>query len=144
MEEFTALISADHVPYLSSFIGVIVGISVIISFAVVALSMYMAVLQRTREIGILKAIGASKIFIVSLIVIESLIVGLGGTILGILFSYGARALLLKLVPSSLPQAIVVTWWPIAAGIVLGAAVLGALFPGLSAARHDPIEALAYE
>jgi putative ABC transport system permease protein len=144
MEEFTALISADKVPYLSPFIAVIIGISVVISFAVVALSMYMAVLQRTREIGILKAIGASRTFILSLIVLESLAVGLGGTILGILFSFGTRALLLQLVPSSLPQAIVYSWWPIAAGIVLGAALLGALYPGFSAARHDPIEALAYE
>jgi putative ABC transport system permease protein len=144
MEEFTALTSADKIPYLSSFIAVIVGISVVISFAVVALSMYMAVLQRTREIGILKAIGASKTFIVGLIVAESLLVGLGGTILGIIFSYGARTLLAKFVPSSLPQAIVVTWWPIAGGIVLGAALLGALYPGVSAARQDPIEALAYE
>lgn len=144
MEEFTALISADKVPYLSQFIAVIIGISVVISFAVVALSMYMAVLQRTREIGILKAIGASRSFILSLIVAESLVVGFAGTMLGIVFSYGTRALLLAFVPSSLPQAIVYEWWPRAAAIVLGAALIGALYPGLSAARHDPIEALAYE
>jgi putative ABC transport system permease protein len=144
MEDFTALFSPDKVPYLSPFIAVIVGISVVISFAVVALSMYMAVLQRTREIGILKAIGASRGFILTLIVAESLVVGFAGTVLGILFSFGTRALLMKLVPSSLPQAIVFEWWPIATGIVLGAALLGALYPGISAARHDPIEALAYE
>ena len=144
MEEFMTFFSPDKVPFLSQFIAVIVGISVVISFAVVALSMYMAVLQRTREIGILKAIGASRSFILSLIVAESLVVGLGGTVLGILFSFGTRALLHHLVPSSLPQSIVYEWWPIAAGIVLGAALLGALYPGLSAARHDPIEALAYE
>ena len=144
MEEVLDLISPDKVPYLSQFIAVIVGISVVISFAVVALSMYMAVLQRTREIGILKAIGASRSFILSLIVSESLVVGFAGTVLGILFSFGTRALLLKLVPSSLPQAIVYDWWPKATAIVLGAALLGALYPGLSAARHDPIEALAYE
>jgi putative ABC transport system permease protein len=144
MEEFTALFSPDKVPYLSQFITVIIGISVVISFAVVALSMYMSVLQRTREIGILKAIGASRSFILTLIVAESLTVGFAGTVLGILFSYGTRALLHALVPSSLPQAIVYDWWPKAAGIVLGAALLGALYPGVSAARHDPVEALAYE
>jgi putative ABC transport system permease protein len=144
MQEMLDLISPEKVPYLSQFIAVIIGISVVISFAVVALSMYMAVLQRTREIGILKAIGASRSFILTLIVVESLVVGFAGTALGILFSFGTRALLLKLVPSSLPQAIVLEWWPIAAGIVLGAALLGALYPGVSAARHDPIEALAYE
>jgi putative ABC transport system permease protein len=144
MEEFMTFFSPDKVPFLSQFIAVIIGISVVISFAVVALSMYMAVLQRTREIGILKAIGGSRSFILSLIVVESLAVGFGGTVLGILFSFGTRALLHQLVPSSLPQAIVYDWWAKAAGIVLGAALLGALYPGLSAARHDPIEALAYE
>jgi putative ABC transport system permease protein len=144
MQELMDLISPEKVPYLSQFIAVIIGISVIISFAVVALSMYMAVLQRTREIGILKAIGASRSFILTLIVAESLVVGFAGTALGILFSFGTRALLAKLVPSSLPQAIVYGWWPIAAAIVLFAALLGALYPGVSAARHDPIEALAYE
>jgi putative ABC transport system permease protein len=144
MREFVDLFSPDKVPFLSQFITVIIGISVIISFAVVALSMYMAVLQRTREIGILKAIGASRTFIVSLIVCESLIVGFAGAVLGILFSFGTRAILLALVPSSLPQAIVFDWWPRATGIVLFAALLGALYPGISAARHDPIEALAYE
>jgi len=144
MQDMLDLISPDKVPYLSQFIFVIIGISVVISFAVVALSMYMAVLQRTREIGILKAIGASQSFILTLIVAESLAVGFAGTVLGILFSFGTRGLLMKLVPSSLPQAIVYEWWPRAAGIVLFAALLGALYPGISAARHDPIEALAYE
>ena len=45
------------------FINVIIGIGVVIGFAVVCLSMYMAVLQRTREIGILKSLGASQWFI---------------------------------------------------------------------------------
>ncbi len=47
-------------------------------------------------------------------------------------------------PASLPMAIVPIWWPIAGAITLVGAALGALYPGLSAARHDPIEALAYE
>ena len=65
------------------------GIGVVIGFAVVCLSMYMAVLQRTREIGILKSLGASKGFILGIILSEALLLGLGGTILGILMSYGA-------------------------------------------------------
>jgi ABC-type antimicrobial peptide transport system permease subunit len=44
----------------------------------------------------------------------------------------------------LPQAIVPDWWPIAAAIAMGSAVLGALYPATLAARQDPIQAIAYE
>lgn len=144
MRDLVSMTSVDALPVLSTFTHVIIGIGVLIAFVVVCLSMYMAVLQRTREIGILKAIGAPKVFILQLILAEALIMGFGGTVLGILLSYGTRALLLSLVPSSLPQAIVYIWWPISGGIALGAALLGALYPGFSAAQKDPIAALSYE
>ena len=65
-------------------------------------------------------------------------------VLGISFSFATRYAIMRLVPASLPQAIVPEWWPIAGGIVLGAAILGAIYPGTIAVRQDPIEALAYE
>jgi putative ABC transport system permease protein len=144
MDEFTSLFSVNNIAGLREFIGVIMSIGVIIGFAVVCLSMYMAVLQRTREIGILKSLGASQWFILRVIVAEALILGLFGSLLGIVFSFGAYWLIRTLVPASIPMVIVPSWWPIAAGITLVGAALGALYPGLSAARHDPIEALAYE
>jgi putative ABC transport system permease protein len=144
MAEITALYNVNNIAGLSEFIYVVMGIGVVIGFAVVCLSMYMAVLQRTREIGILKALGGSNGFILRIILEEAMVLGLGGTVLGILMSFGAWWLIRTLVPSSLPMIIVPEWWPIAGGITLMGAGLGALYPGLSAARHDPIEALAYE
>jgi putative ABC transport system permease protein len=91
MEEFTSLLNVNNIPALAGFIAVVMGIGVVIGFAVVCLSMYMAVLQRTREIGILKSLGASKGFILGIILSEAFFLGLGGTILGILMSYGAAA-----------------------------------------------------
>jgi len=144
MDEITALYSVNNVAGLSEFIYVVMGIGVVIGFAVVCLSMYMAVLQRTREIGILKALGGSNTFILRIILAEAMVLGLGGTALGILMSFGAWWLIRTLVPSSLPMIIVPIWWPITGAITLLGSGLGALYPGLSAARHDPIEALAYE
>jgi len=144
MDEITALYSVNNVAGLSEFIYVVMGIGVVIGFAVVCLSMYMAVLQRTREIGILKALGGSNTFILRIILAEAMVLGLGGTVLGILMSFGAWWLIRTLVPSSLPMIIVPIWWPITGAITLLGSGLGALYPGLSAARHDPIEALAYE
>jgi putative ABC transport system permease protein len=144
MDEIIAATSVNNYPGLQEFIYVVMGIGVVIGFAVVCLSMYMAVLQRTREIGILKALGGSNGFILRIILAEAMVLGIGGTIVGIFMSFGAWWLIRTLVPSSLPMIIVPEWWPIAGAITLVGAALGALYPGLSAARHDPIEALAYE
>ncbi len=142
--ELQSLISVDKIPMLSAFLKIIMGIGVVIGFLVVSLSMYMAVLQRTREIGILKSLGATKGFIMGLILAEAFCLGLGGTIFGIALSYGARSAIHAVMPASLPQIIVYAWWPRAGAIAMGAALLGALYPGMLAVRQDPIEALAYE
>jgi putative ABC transport system permease protein len=144
MAEFTSLYNVNNIPALREFIIVIMAIGVIIGFAVVLLSMYMAVLQRTREIGILKSLGASQVFILRIILTEAVILGMGGTILGIAMSFGACWLIRTVEPASIPMVIVPFWWPIAGVVTLIGTALGALYPGLSAARHDTIEALAYE
>lgn len=144
MKELESSYSVSNIPLLSGFINAVMGIGVVIGFAVVSLSMYMAVLQRTREIGILKSLGASKGFVLGIVLAEAFALGFGGTIMGIVFSFGTRAILHAVMPASLPQAIVPTWWPIAGLIAMGAALLGALYPGMIAVRQDPIEALAYE
>ena len=144
VEELVSLTSVDNVPMLRGLLNVIIGVAIVIGAAVASLSMYMAVQQRTREIGILKSLGASKFLVVRIILMEALFLGLGGSILGIGLSFVSRWLLTKLVPASLPQAIVPEWWPIAGAVAMGAAILGALYPGMIAARQDPIQALAYE
>src|SRR5206468_528205 len=99
---------------------------------------------RTREIGILKSLGASREYILRIILAEAAILGVSGTLFGIVLSFLARWLIQTLVPASLTQAIVPGWWPRVLFISLVGALLGALYPGLRAARQDPIEALAYE
>ncbi len=146
MKEWTSLFTVDTVQggAIRTFINVIIGIGVVIGFAVMLLSMYMAVLQRTREIGILKSLGASRGFILRLILAEAVVMGVAGTVIGIGLSFLGRWLIMTLVPASVIQAVVPGWWPIAGGITLAGVVLGALYPGLRAAKQDPIEALAYE
>jgi putative ABC transport system permease protein len=142
--EFIAQYDVNNIPALRAFVWVVISIGVVIGFAVVCLSMYMAVLQRTREIGILKSMGGSKWFILRIIMAEAAMMGIGGSILGINPSFGASWLIRALVPASIQMVIAYDWWPIASAITLTGAGLGALYPGLAAAAHDPIEALAYE
>ncbi|HEY3742033.1 MAG TPA: ABC transporter permease [Bryobacteraceae bacterium] len=144
MQDVIDLTSVDKIPVVGIFINVIIGIGIFTGLIVVSLSMYMAVLQRTREIGILKSLGATKGFVMSLILWEACAMGIGGTIVGIGLSYASRIVLHQFAAASLPQAIVPLWWPRVLGIALGSALLGALYPGMIAVAQDPIEALAYE
>ncbi|MBN1429154.1 MAG: ABC transporter permease [Anaerolineae bacterium] len=109
-------------------------------------TMLMAVLERTREIGTLRALGWTRRAIVGLILREAGILGFAGGITGILIAFGLYRLLL-LIPtygSMLP----VNWtveafaYSIGSAIVLG--LLGGLYPALRATRMQPIEALRYE
>ncbi len=143
IEQMASLFSADNVPLLAQFIHVVEGLGVFIGFLVVFLSMYTAVLERTREIGVLKALGASPAYILNILLRETAILSVVGTIIGIAFTYGSRYLINTFV-SSMTQVIVPDWWPIAGAISLFGSLIGALYPGLKAAQQDAIEALAYD
>lgn len=144
MEEFTSLLSISSVSLLKDFIGVVIGIAVIVGFIVVSIAMYTAVLERTREIGILKSLGASSAYILNLLIRETLLIAIAGTIAGIVMTYGTRWVMMHAVPASLTQEIVYGWWPIVTGISVAGALLGVIFPGWKAVKQDVIAALAYE
>jgi putative ABC transport system permease protein len=142
-EEMLSLFSVDNVPYLKPFTRVVIGVAVIVGFLVVYLAMYMTVLERTREIGILKALGASPGYILGILLRETVVLALVGTVAGIILTYGTRALMAAVAPG-MPQMIVPDWYPYAALIALTGSLLGAFLPGLRAARQDAIQALAYD
>lgn len=144
VEEFTSLLSINSVGLLRNFIGVVIGVAVIVGFIVVFMAMYTAVLERTREIGILKAVGASSGFILNLLFRETLLLSILGTFAGILLTYVTQWLMQHAVPASLTQETVYTWWPIAGGIAILGALLGVIVPGIKAVRQDATEALSYE
>ncbi len=143
VEEFTSLFSIGNIPGLNTFLSVIIGLAVTIGFLVVMLSMYTAILERTREIGILKSLGASQPYIVSLVLREVVLLTLLGIALGILLSHGARELIQESFPI-LTVSLHREWWLWAGLIAAAGGMLGALYPAVRAARQDPISALAYE
>jgi putative ABC transport system permease protein len=144
MEEFTSLLSINSIGLLRSFIGVVIAIAVIVGFIVVSMAMYTAVLERTREIGILRSLGASPSLIVGFLLKETLILAVTGSAIGIVFTYLAQWLVEHVGRSGLTQETVYAWWPIAGTIAVTGAVLGTIAPALKAIRQEVIEALSYE
>jgi putative ABC transport system permease protein len=143
LKEYLSLMSSNSVPGLSQFINVVVGVSMIIGFIVIFQAMYAAVMERTREIGILKSLGAGKLYIVNAILRETLLISIGGIVLGIAVSYLARAGLHEKF-KTLPILITPEWLVRATIIAIIGSMLGAVYPALKAAQKDPIDALAYE
>ncbi len=144
MEELVSMLSISNVGMLKNFINVVIGIAGIVGFIVVFMAMYTAVLERTREIGILKSVGSSSSLILGLLFRETIVLALVGTVLGILLTYGTQWLMQNVVPNSLTQETVYAWWPIAAAIAIVGALLGTVVPGIKAVQQDATEALSYE
>ena len=144
VEEFVSQLSVSNVAMLKDFIYVVIGIASIVGFIVVFMAMYTAVLERTREIGILKAVGAGPGYILNILFRETLMLALLGTAAGILMTYGTQWLMLHAVPASLVQETVYKWWLIAAAIAIIGALIGTVVPALRAVKQDATEALSYE
>jgi putative ABC transport system permease protein len=143
MHEYLSLLSVDNIPMLATFINLVIGISVVIGFMVIFQSMYTAVMERTREIGILKSLGASKLYIVRVILRETLLLAIAGIIVGILMTFAAgQGIHYKI--RTLPVEFPLRWMLWATIIAIVSSLLGALYPAFKAAEKDPIDALAYE
>jgi putative ABC transport system permease protein len=142
-EDWTSLMFESNAPLLGIVFRVIVFVGVAIGVLVIFLSMYTTVTERTREIGILRAMGASKGFIVVLVLQESFVLCVAGTIVGIGASFLVMAILKSIFPTL--SILITTGWVVRAAIfALLSGVVGSLYPAYKAASQDPIEALAYE
>ena len=143
MQEYLTMMTPGNLPGFKPFIEVVIGVAMVIGFIVIFQSMYAAVMERTREIGILKSIGASKFYIINVILRETLVIALAGTAVGILVSYIVKTVIHNRIPT-LPVIIQGDWLGYAVAIAIVGALLGAIYPALKAAQKDPIDALAYE
>jgi len=143
LQEYLSMMTPDNLPGFNVAIEIVIGIAVIVGFLVIFQSMYTAVMERTREIGILKSLGASKVYIVNVVMRETLLMAAGGILVGILISLATRRVIMDVRPvqklywSNL-------WMLRAIVIALVGAMAGAVYPAMKAARRDPIDALAYE
>lgn len=131
-----------QIPYLSVFLRALVGLSAIVSALVVMLAMYTTITERTREIGMLKALGASRGYIVSVIEREAFVISLLGLVAGFAVSFVAGFLINRAYGLLFEYGW--RWALVAALIGVGGGTLGALYPAMRAANLDPVNALSHE
>lgn len=143
MAEYLSMMTPDNLPGFNVAIEIVIGIAVIVGFLVIFQSMYTAVMERTREIGILKSLGASKLYIVNVVLRESLLLAIIGIAAGILISLITRRVIMDLRPVQRLYWSYV-WVLRATVIAILGAMAGALYPAFKAAQRDPVDALAYE
>lgn len=133
---------------LNSILVIIAGISVVVAAVNIMNTMYTAVLERTKEIGIMKSIGARNSYILLIFFIESGLLGLIGGSIGILLGFGLAKLggiAIAAAGYSFLQPYF-PWWLIvgclAFSFIVGAA--SGFFPARAASRLKPVDALRYE
>lgn len=129
---------------LAGFALVISAVVVLVGALMTAITMISSVNERTREIGILRAIGYRKVHVMRLILVEAVAIGAAGGILGYLGGLGIARLALPLVGQ---PGVGIAWDPLMAVVALLATTLigalAGLYPALRAARLDPAEALRF-
>src|SRR5215210_2109157 len=130
------------IPYLGLFLRVLVGLAAVVSALVVMLAMYTTITERTREIGILKAMGASRGYIIGVIEKEAILISVIGLVAGFALSLVAGYLINKIYGLVFEYSW--TWAIVAAVIGVGGGILGALYPAWRASNLDAVNALAYE
>jgi putative ABC transport system permease protein len=139
-EVFTSF--EKSIPYLGVFLRVLVVLAAVVSSLVVMLAMYTTITERTREIGILKAMGASRGYIVGIIEKEAILI----SVIGLLAGFAVSLVTGYLIHKTYGLVFEYSWtWALVAGAigVIGG-ILGALYPAWRASNLDPVNALAYE
>lgn len=143
MQEYLSLFTASNIPGLPLFQKIMIGIAVIIGLLVIFLSLYTSILERTREIGILKSLGASRTDIVQIVLRETALLAVlgigGGTAIAAIVQH-----VLQGINPTLTIELTLGWVGRAAVIALIGSACGALYPAFKAAGQDAIAALAYE
>ena len=147
VEEQMASMFTQMISTFSTALTIIAGISLIVATIMILVVLYMSVTERTREIGVLKSIGARRKDIKRIFSSESLLIGILSGLVGIILSLVCGGILIIALKSLLGFAPISFRWyyfVIALGISIIISVLAGLLPASKAAKLDPVESLRHE
>jgi len=142
-QEFLKTVSKffDGVTYV---VAGVVSIALLVGGIGIMNIMLVSVTERTREIGVRKAVGARRGHILQQFVIEAITLALVGGVIGILVGFGVGQLAAKLIPNW-PGAFVPLWAIVLSfGFSSAVGLFFGIYPAAKASRLDPIESLRYE
>lgn len=129
-------------PALNVFLNVFIGVAAVISALVILLTMYTTVIERTRQIGIMKSLGMSNIRIAATIAQEAMLISLLGVVLGIALAFVLRFIITRFTALEVEMSPAVLFITLIVGLIGG--VIGSLYPAIRSARLDAVDALAYD
>lgn len=143
LKDMLSIMTSTNIPGLNSFINAMIALAVCIGLLVIFLTMYTSVIERTRDIGVLKSLGANHWFVIRSLLSESAALCVLGVAAGVGLSYLVRAAFLWKFPTL--SILITPLWIFNAGLIaLAGAMLGATYPAWMASRKDAVEALSYD
>lgn len=153
-EDIVVMTSKEIMKIIGGFLGLIeaifVGIaavSLLVAGIGIMNTMLMSVMERTREIGTIKALGATNLYVMTLFLVESALMGIIGAIMGISLGFGVASLIVKAIVSKIGVSFYLSKSPliplIGFLVALGSSTISGLYPAWRASKLSPVEALRH-
>jgi putative ABC transport system permease protein len=139
MESFTQ--TFNSISSVISLVGLIItGLSLFVGSIGIMNVMFVSVTERTKEIGVRKALGAKRRTILIQFLVESVAISLIGGLIGLIIAFPISLIVDQILPTSMPIGIVII--AILVSLIIG--VVSGILPALRASKMDPVDALRYE
>ncbi|MDJ0270254.1 MAG: FtsX-like permease family protein [Aigarchaeota archaeon] len=146
LEDLTNFVK-EQIDMFANFVTMIGSISLLVGSIGISNIMLVNVTERTREIGVLRALGAKRSVILQLFLVESVLIGVVGALLGVALGMVLGLVFIRLgllAALNAPFVVVLDWIPIAVGVGAAVGVVSGIYPAWRAGRTVPVHSLRHE